>query len=342
MGYPLKPTLLTQLDHLPPGLLETSPKELYKILSGPTLIHLPGASDNLLFISILLHGNEPTGFLAVQELLKKYSARLLPKSISIFFGNIAAARFGLRRLVDQPDFNRIWPGTDHPECEEMLITRQVVSEMVKRNVSISIDIHNNTGLNPHYACVNILDHRFLHIATLFSRLVVYFIRPKGVLSAAFAKFCPSVTLECGKPGQKYGVEHALEFLDSCLHLSSIPDHPVARQDIDLFHTVAQITIHERVTFDTKHNNVEFTLIEDLDRMNFTEIPAGTVFGKLHPNVDIPVKAISDTGCEVTDEYFSISGNELIVKKSVMPSMLTQDRQIIRQDCLCYLMERISV
>ena len=50
----------------------------------------------------------------------------------------------------------------------------------------SIDIHNNTGLNPHYGCVNRLDPPFLHLATLFSRIVVYFKRPLGVQSAAFA------------------------------------------------------------------------------------------------------------------------------------------------------------
>ena len=27
-------------------------------------------------------------------------------------------------------------------------------------------------------------------------------------------------------------------------------------------------------------------------------------------------------------------------REVMPSMLTQDRRVIQQDCLCYLMERI--
>lgn len=337
----MKSTLLNQLDHIPTGLLETSTKDLYKILPGPTLIHLPGTLDNRLFISVLLHGNEPSGFLAVQALLKKYSNSKLPRSVSIFFGNIAAAKLGLRRLDEQLDYNRVWPGTEYPESEETLMARKVVDEMAKRNVSASIDIHNNAGINPHYACVNVLNHRFLQLATLYSRLVVYFIHPKGVLSAAFARVCPSVTLECGKPGQNYGVEHAFEFLDSCLHLTEIPDHSVARHDIDLFHTVAQVKIRDRISFGFQRDNVDFALIEDLDHMNFTEIPAGTVFGKLHRNTDLPVTAIGETGTEITDEYFHVSGNELILNKPVMPSMLTQDTQIIRQDCLCYLMERIS-
>jgi len=342
MDKTLKPSPLTQMEEVPTGLLETSVEELYTILPGPALIHLPGTLDSPLFVSVLLHGNESTGFLAIQALLRKYENRQLPRSVSIFFGNIAAAKLGVRRLENQLDYNRIWPGTEYPESEDSLMTREVVDLMAKRNVSLSIDIHNNTGINPHYACVNKLDHRFLQIATLFSRLVVYFIRPKGVLSAAFANLCPSVTLECGKPEHHYGVEHALDFLEGCLRLKNIPNHPVPKNNIDLFHTVAQITIRDYVSFGFRGNNADFILIDDLDHMNFTEKPAGTVFGELNNTSDLPVSAVNETGKDVTEKYFSISGNRLIIKKSIMPSMLTQDIKIIRQDCLCYLMERISL
>ena len=73
MGSGLKLPRLVQLDSLPEGLTETGPNELYKILPQPTLIHLSGSEDQPLFISVLLHGNEPTGFFAVQALLKKIS-----------------------------------------------------------------------------------------------------------------------------------------------------------------------------------------------------------------------------------------------------------------------------
>ena len=338
----MKPTPLAQMDEIPAGLLETSVEQLYSVLPDPTLIHLSGIEENPLFISVLLHGNEPTGFLAVQALLQKYKNRQLPRPLSIFFGNITAAKMGVRRLENQFDYNRIWPGTDYPKSEDSLMAREVVDIMAKRKVALSIDIHNNTGINPHYACVNVLDYRFLQIAMLFSRLVVYFTRPKGVLSAAFAKLCTSVTLECGKPGHHCGVEHALNFLEACLRLKDIPNHPVKPHDIDLFHTVAQITIRDNVKFGFRDNNADFGLIDDLDHMNFTEISAGTVFGKLSRNRGLPVTAIGETGEDITEKYFSISGDKLIINKPVMPSMLTQDARIIRQDCLCYLMERISV
>ncbi|RLA20632.1 MAG: peptidase M14, partial [Gammaproteobacteria bacterium] len=232
--------LLTQLDHLPDGFLTTHAQQLHSLLPHPTLIHLPGRLKNPLFVSILLHGNEMTGLAAIQALLKKYLDRELPRALSIFVGNISAARHNLRRLEGQPDYNRIWPGSEAPSSPETAMAQQVFDEMSKRSPFASIDVHNNTGLNPHYACINKLGQPFFHLAALFSRTAVFFTYPKGVQSAAFAELCPAVTLECGKPDQKQGAEHALEFIESCLHLSEHPQHPIAHNDIELFHTVAQV------------------------------------------------------------------------------------------------------
>jgi succinylglutamate desuccinylase len=333
---------LKQLDYLPEGLLEVSSKELHTILPEPTLIHLSGKHAAPLFVSVLLHGNEPTGFMAIQLLLKKYTDKQLPRSLSLFFGNISAASQNLRRLDVQPDYNRIWPGTELPDCAETQMAKEIVSLMKKRNVFASVDIHNNTGLNPHYACINSLDNQFLQLASLFGRLIVYFIRPKGVQSAAFAKICPAVTLECGRPGQQYGVEHAFEYLDSCLHLTELPQHQILPRDIDLFHTVAQVKIDDKVNFSFDQVDTDLLLNVDIERMNFTEISPGTVFGLSQNNAHMPLVAKDEFGNIVTDDFFSVQNGELQINRSTMPSMLTLDERIIKQDCLCYLMERIHL
>ncbi|BBA34863.1 uncharacterized protein sS8_2918 [Methylocaldum marinum] len=334
---------LTQLDYVPPGLADIDSKSLHTILPGPTLIHLQGRQESPLFISVLLHGNEPTGLYAVQALLKKYSTQALPRALSIFIGNVTAAREGVRRLDGQADYNRVWPGTTHPACPETAVMQAVVEEMAARRVFASIDVHNNTGVNPHYACVNRLDHRFFRLASVFSRLVIYFTYPRGTQTSAFAKLCPSVTLECGKPGQRYGSEHVFEYLDACLHLTEIPDCPVAPQDLDFYHTVVQVTVREDVSFDFSAADADFRLNEDLDHLNFTELSAGTALGTVkNYSFGLPLIACDESGCDVASDYFEIREDRLVLKKAVMPSMLTLDKRIIRQDCLCYLMERKSL
>lgn len=336
----MKKTSFIELDYLPDGLLDADSSSLHTLLPGPALIHLPGKRTAPLFISVLLHGNEPTGLQAIQLLLKKYRTMELPRSVSLFFGNISAARQNLRRLDSQPDYNRIWPGAELPPCAETQMAEEIVAIMKQRNVFASVDIHNNTGLNPHYACINRLDKRFLQLASLFGRLVVYFIRPKGVQSSAFAELCPSVTLECGRPGQRHGVEHALEFLEACLNLHDFPDHPVHPQDIDLFHTVAQVKIAEDIKFSFNQPDADLLLNHDIERMNFTEVTPGTVLGTSKINANFPLIAQDENGNNVTDSFFRLQNSDLQIIRPTMPSMLTLDERVIRQDCLCYLMERI--
>ncbi len=332
-------SLLRQYEELPEGLLEAKPTQLSEVLGGPSLIHLPGRRDRPLFLSVLLHGNETTGFLALQTLLARYQHKVLPRALSVFIGNVEAAQDGLRRLAGQPDYNRIWPGSEHPDSPEKRMMAEVVDIMRQRQPFASVDIHNNTGINPHYACINRIEHRFMHLASLFSRTLVYFIRPTGVQSMAFAQLCPAITVECGKVGQTAGEVHAQEFLEACLHLSQIPDHPVAAHDVDLFHTVATVRVPGAYSFGFDKQPVDICFIDDLDHLNFRELPAGTTLAQLDGVNGLPLEAIDEQGQEVANRFFCVEGDLLRTSRALMPSMFTLDERVIRQDCLGYLMER---
>jgi len=330
--------MLTQYDTLPPGLLDLPAARLGEVLPGPSLIHLPGRRTPPLFVSVLLHGNEDTGWLAAQSVLKKFVTVELPRALSLFIGNVEAARTGLRRLDGQPDYNRVWPGGEEAHPAEAAMMQEVVDAMRARGVFASIDIHNNTGLNPHYACVNRLEQDFLHLAALFSRIVVYFIRPRGVQSAAFAELCPAVTVECGKPGTPGGVEHAAAFMEACLHLSGFPAHPLPPHDVDLFHTVATVKIPEQLSFGFGAPDADIDFVPELDHYNFRELAHGDAWGRVRQG---RLLALDETGTDIGDRLFDYRKNEITLRRPLMPAMLTRDERVIRQDCLCYLMERIA-
>ncbi len=332
---------LKQFDRLPDGILDVSAEGLHSLIPEPALFHLPGKRADTLFVSVLLHGNESTGFLAVQKLLQKYHDQVLPRGLTLFFGNTLAAQANQRRLDNQPDFNRIWPGTVLPDSPETRWAKQICEVMRQRQVFASIDVHNNTGLNPHYACVNKLDNEFLHLGSLFGRLLVYFTLPRGIQSGAFAEFCPAVTLECGHPGQPHGTEHAFEFIDSCLHLSEFPNQRVTSHDVDIYHTVAQVTVADEATFSFSNDQVDLRLSHALENLNFNEVAPGTVIGKTRSS-QIPVLAKDNFGQLVTERFFAIKDQQLQLTRHTMPSMLTLDERVIRQDCFCYLMERLEI
>jgi len=332
---------LTVLDHVPEGLLERPASALYQQLDGPTLIHLEGRQKRPLVVSVLQHGNEITGWEAVRRLLKSHYQRdELPRSLIIFIGNPVAARQRLRRLDDQPDFNRCWPGGTETDSAYTRLFREIHDRLLQARPMAVIDVHNNTGLNPHYAAVNRIRSDYLRLASMFSSKVVYFTIPTGTLSHSMSEFCPSVTLECGQAGEVHGTDHSLAYIETCLHQESISLQPVDADAVHLFHMVATVNVNPDVLFGFGRVPADVAFRDALDEYNFTELPVGTSFGTvLNPELT-PLIATDNEGRDITSDYFDFSGGELLTNREIMPSMLTLDRRVIAQDCLCYLMERI--
>lgn len=326
------------LNEIPHGLLDVDASELHDLLGGPTLIHLEGKRKDALFVSIMLHGNEYTGLLVIQRLLKKYLDAELPRRLSIFIGNVAAAKEGVRALPGQPDYNRIWGYGDTPEHQ---MTHQVMEAMRERDIFAAIDVHNNTGKNPHFALICRHEKDSYHLATLFGRTVVYTVKPDTTSTYAMSALCPSVTLECGLPGDQYGVEHAVEFIQASLNLSSFPEHSLPEHDMDLYHLVAIIKIPSHYTFSFNGDETDLQFDEDLVLMNFSEVPAGTSICRIRKGSEAFLEAWDEHGKDQSSQFFERDGEDCRLKMMTMPAMLTEDINVIRMDCLCYLMERLD-
>ena len=334
---------LHRFERLPDGFIESPVEKIGTILPGPSLIQIAGEPGPPLFVSILLHGNETTGFDAMQKLLAGYDAprRLLPRPLLLFVGNVAAAVRGLRRLDGQADYNRIWHDERYPEHR---LAREVLAEVAKAAPLAAIDLHNNTGKNPHYGCVNRLDDATLSLARRFSRTIVWFTEPHEVISIALSKICPSVTLECGVSGNAAGTSHVENYLRHCIELS--PEDlftPPPNHLSDLFHTTARITVREdaSVAFGERGNEADLCLREDLENLNFERVPEGAELGRFRDGVK-PLVVIDNEERDVTTRYLDFSEERIVTRLPIVPSMFTRDVRVIRQDCLGYIMEPYEV
>ncbi len=314
--------------------------QLYQFLRAPTLFHLSGQQSKRLFISVLLHGNETSGWEAVRQYLKLYKNKLLPRSISLFIGNIQAARYGKRVLDHQQDYNRSW-STEQSDnlTEEQDLMRQVIVEMSRLPLFASIDLHNNTGLNPYYSCINHRQNEFYHLAWLFSRTAVYFTQPNTLQSMAFSRFCPAVTLECGQPGKSSGVDYIMSYLDKVMALTQLSSQPTGADEMHLYRIVATVKIPPQVSFGFNKNNVQLSLNEDLERYNFRLLAANSHWGEVGKEAEA-LDVTDEQGNKVFSDYFTIEQSRLYNNKECIPAMITTDEKVIRQDCLCYLMQRL--
>ncbi len=330
--------MLNEMSHIPEALLNAKADELADILGAPTLFHLNGINKQPLFICTLLHGNETTGFYAIQRLLRKYQNNPLPRAISIFIGNIAAAKENQRRLDSQDDYNRIWPGSHHSDSAEKDMMQTVTYIMEKKKPFASIDVHNNTGKNPHYGCINILNPHGLVLASKFSDIAVYFTDPKGVQSSAFSDFCPSIVLECGQASDKSGEDHALAYLETILQLDDLSSHN--SNNLTLYHTIARVTIPKTVAIGSENRDIH--LNTQLEDKNFHLIKPGTEFATIDSTKEKLIIVNSESHEDITDEYIERQDDKLLFAKPVTLAMFTSSETAIRQDCVCYLMEELHI
>lgn len=323
------------IDSLPPGFFSIEARDLRRVFPEPTLVYLRGDREPALFVSILLHGNEFTGLKVMQRLLGRYDGQL-PRSLWLFVGNVYAAEQGLRVLPGQTDYNRCWPGTEMAANDETRLMQRVIDRVTEHPPFAAIDIHNNTGTNPLYACMTDPMRRNQHLASLFNHIAVVFHYPKGVSTMAFDGVCPAVTLECGKPGDEPGIERAVDLVDGLMHLDHFPDRPVPPHDLQLVETQATVRIPDTVSFDfDPAAQADLTFSPGFERRNFTELKPTEAFA--HTRVARPLIVTNDDGVDITDDILRIENGTVYLNRTLMPAMITLDKTIVRQDCLCYLM-----
>jgi predicted deacylase len=154
-----------RLHGLPDGFFDITTANIRTLFPNPTLIQLDGRDRNFLFISILQHGNEYSGLRVMQRVLAEH-ARELPRSILLFIGNVRAAEANLRQLPDQVDYNRCWPGTLMQPCPTSAMMRRIIEIARGLPLFAALDIHNNTGKNPHYTCISDPNGRNQNLAAM--------------------------------------------------------------------------------------------------------------------------------------------------------------------------------
>ncbi|MBF0423951.1 MAG: succinylglutamate desuccinylase/aspartoacylase family protein, partial [Magnetococcales bacterium] len=291
---------------------------------------------------LLLHGNETTGLLALQQLMTRFRNKMLPRSMSVLIGNVEAARHQLRRLDGQPDYNRIWCGEGG---DEFAMAQEVLQEMTNRSVFAAVDVHNNSAPNPHYAMIPRLDPPCIAMGGMFSDKLVFFLQPGASISTAFSDICPAITIECGVSGDPQQTEITARLLENLLHLDALPRESAPMDGLSFFQITAMLKVPPHLSFGfVAHESPELLFLLDPPRHNFQDMPQGTVFARCrmdHHRPTVRFTAIDENGQDLFTRFFSIQGSEIITSQSFVPAMLTLNRTIIRQDCLGYVLERIK-
>lgn len=324
---------LHRLDALP-DLSAIAARDVRSVFPESALIALQGRQAQPLFLSVLIHGNETVGWEALKRLQAWLADHPLPRSLLIFIGNVRAAERQTRMVPGRPDYNRIWRAGETPEHD---LAAQVTEIVRGARPFAAIDLHNNTGANPHYALVHHDRAEDLQLTSLFSPNAMLTRNPPGTCSEAMSAFCPAITAECGHSGIAANEEAAFNLVRDVLHLDhwrGAPDRP-----LDVYTVRGRILIDPEARMVFEHGaegDVEFPA--SLEKWNFFDRPAGSTFARIL-NGGNPVRVTTETGQDVTAQCFAREGDRLILKRDFTPAMLTTNEAAIRDDCLGYLMEK---
>jgi hypothetical protein len=243
----------------------------------------------------------------------------------------------MRHLPGQADYNRIWEDGDSSENK---LAMDVIEYAKSQDLFASIDVHNNTGKNPHYGCINIVSEEFLNLVSYFGDHTVFFTEPHNVQSMAFSKFCTSTTIEAGLPGEQVGIDASLHFVDTIFNLDKLVSNPEKERN-EVFHTLARMKVHQeaRIDFDDDiESEADLSLVSNIDSRNFQIIQKNTHLGFIK---DLNLIWVEDNqGRDITKQFFRIENGELLTNRLFIPSMFTKDVYVMKEDCLGYIMEVI--
>ncbi len=333
----------TVLNQLPDGFFSAHPTELINIFDGPTLVHLDYGREQTIFISVMLHGNEHSGFYAVKKYLEQLRERdeKPNRNISLLIGNVQAAAQNARFLDGQKDLNRIW---SNGESQEELWAQKVYAEMQTKNLFVTLDLHNNTGKNPHYCAVTNLDSSTLQLASLFDGNVLYFSDPKEVFSNYFSTLCPCLTVEAGQSGDPEGIEKTVSLINRVQETNKLDDiGDILRifHEKKIFESFGKIKIPRESSISFCDEKADFNFLPEIENLNFNSISPGYVFGRAN-NIKQHLLVFDSNNNSISGSYFKYVGNEIISIEEFYPAMITTNAKIVHQDCLCYLLREIDL
>jgi succinylglutamate desuccinylase len=326
---------LTFLFALPDGFCDFDATDILEYFSTPTLIKLDGQKSPPVFVSILLHGNEFSGLKTMQAYLRKYADNL-PRSLYLFVGNVEAASAGKRVLPHQTDYNRCWPGSTLSSRYETNLMQSVINQITQEPLFAAIDLHNNTGENPHYAGMSQVNSQNQYLAALFHHMALVIKWPRGLSIMAFDNICPSVVLECAKPGNEHGIKQALELVETVMQLDQFPQKSAPQKNLQLLKTLATLNIAEQHSFNFNPSIVkDINFVENFDRWNFTEVSLDQAIAETR--VSQPLIATDQLGNDITDKIIIVKDGKVYLKQTCTPAMISMDEAIVLQDCLCHLL-----
>lgn len=307
-----------------------------RFLGGPAIIKA-GKGDECIFISCLMHGNEPSSFFAAHRILNElYKEDNLNKTVYFAFMNVRAAieggLFANRFCDDEMDMNRIW-GKQHSKNGLQEDAAKFIMRFITLHDPIMVlDIHNTTGANPVFAIISEFRKENIEAAAVMSD-VVWYANLNGTLTGWVGQICPSITVECGKNIDTQSHENAYKAIKKLFMLCNALQGDVKpNKQLRLLHSVERIDVLSTdVEVSHKNTGNDVVLRPDIEEFNTVMLEPGTPLGWINKQ-DI-----------LLSSFVEVKDRQMILKEPCTFILITTYLDAINKDALGYraLQKKVS-
>ncbi|KGJ95739.1 succinylglutamate desuccinylase/aspartoacylase domain-containing protein [Thalassotalea sp. ND16A] len=310
-------------------------------ISGPTIIDISGKEQSRTrVITTLIHGNEPSGLIAVHRWLTALKAGDRPATNLRFIicspeAASHAPMFQHRYLDDGMDLNRCFGA----ELEYGYFKRAALIATAIREVKpeVVVDLHNTSGFSPAFSVSVEKNEMALSLTALFCQtLILSDIRLGALMEQDFG--CQTITIECGSSCDIQSHEVAYSGIK---HLATITDLENCHFDKEIDIYLKPLRLQVKPGIPISYHGIDegrngLTLINNIEQHNFGIIRANQILGWLDSYGLENLQVLDVNGENVVDQYFALRSNQLVSKIDLNIFMATKQLAIAKSDCILYL------
>ncbi len=287
-----------------------------------TLFKINGKnSDKSVLISCYLHGNEPCGYNAINELLNKSEVfQNSNYNIYLLLGNTTAAKQNTRFITE--NFNRIW--TSNPKTNIEKKAFKIIEYLNTKNLIGILDLHSfsDKESDPHFFHLNTqLAKKFFDKQIEFGFKVG---ANENMLIEQFENI-PSFLIECG---------YHFDFTSSNLAKNCIKIFLSKLDVTKKFKLETALNINQTLYLENEANvkfNTNLKFEKNINQINLKHLTKDTLIGECDKKSQLNI-----IGENSFENMFYIKNNKLYLKKNHFTTLLTSNNEnMFESGCYIY-------
>jgi hypothetical protein len=336
---------ITYLKNPGPLVLKADYIQFLMTLTGPTVIDITGDDeDKCRVFTTLLHGDEPSGLIAMHRWLTAHDKLPVPTThVRFIICSVEAATmspiFSRRYLDGGKDINRCFSDDDTENCgfcRRALLIEQAIKEVTPE---IVVDLHNCAGSGPAFAVAPIITPETLSITSYFCQTIILSGLQLGTLMEQ--KFdCPMITVKCGGSTDEQSHHVAYEGLKQ-LTLNKESKNFQQNRSVDIIYKPLRLVLKPNTGLSYGDHDEGFTGVcikSNIEQLNYGISREDQMLGWVDDKGLNNFELINEHGNNVISDYFSCQKNILRCAVDLRIFMATDKKAIALNDCLFYVVK----